>query len=73
MGDIVRVLRVIEYVGDRAAVEAHMDQVSSSRVFFVKGLGLVCMRAATVGGYPELLEGLEEARGAFECGESPRR
>lgn len=52
MADIVRVLRVIEYVGDRAWVE---ETISRS----IHGV-MVCgdngeIRAATVGVYPEIL------------------
>lgn len=53
MEDIVRVLRVVEYVGPRSRVE---DVVSRS-IHGEKdaGEGLV-IRAATVGLYPEIIE-----------------
>lgn len=51
--DTVRVLRIVEYVGDRDAVE---EQVRVSLHGERKGMhGRVTIRAATIGDYPELL------------------
>jgi hypothetical protein len=61
--EIVRVLRVIEYVGDREAVEdlvtksIHGEKHISN---YGKLLGQVTIRAATIGTYPEILENLEK-------------
>lgn len=55
--DIVRVLRVLEYVGPRKWVE-HTVAISihgEKRV----GVGMT-IRAATVGAYPEILEKAEQ-------------
>lgn len=52
MADIVRVLRVIEYVGPRKRVEETVAKsIHGERPF---GQGLV-IRAATIGAYPEIL------------------
>ena len=53
MKDIVRVLRVIEYVGSREWVET---QVKGSLHGERKGIGDVIIKAATIGTYPEILE-----------------
>lgn len=58
MEDQVRVLRVIEYVGDRSAVEACVKASIHGEVE-VKGRGYT-IRAATIGTYPELLTKGEE-------------
>lgn len=62
MSDTIRILRVIEYSGPRAAVE---DQVSRSLHGEKKFNNGVVIRAATVGSYPELLNGLPEVEGHF--------
>jgi hypothetical protein len=51
--DIIRVLRVIEYVGPRADVEL---QVSRSLHGERKGCGECVIKAATVSTFPEILE-----------------
>lgn len=57
MSDLVRVLRVLEYVGDRAAVERQVkNSLHGEKSFYWNGLGQVIIRAATVGEYPELLD-----------------
>ncbi len=62
MADIIRVLRVIEYVGERSAIE----EVVSKSIHGVKqydhrlengSKASVTIRAGTVGLYPELLTG----------------
>ena len=53
MADIVRVLRVIEYVGERADVE---KQVAQSVHGEKRGWGNCIIKAATIGLYPEILE-----------------
>ena len=55
--DIVRVLRVIEYVGPRSWVEKTVEDAIHGRKEMGDG-GYVS--AATVGGYPEILHGLPE-------------
>ena len=54
--DIVRVLRVIEYVGPRADVE---EQIRNSLHGERKGIGGCIIKAATVGTFPEILKGSE--------------
>ena len=54
--DIVRVLRVIEYVGPRADVEA---QIKGSLHGERNGRGGCIIKAATVGTFPEILNGSE--------------
>lgn len=54
MTDTVRVLRIIEYVGPRDLVERQL-----SRSLYGERIGaggLVRIRAATIGEYPEILE-----------------
>lgn len=51
--DIVRILRVIEYVGPRSAIENQvMGSIHGERTF-----GVVTIKAATVGTFPEILKG----------------
>lgn len=51
--DIVRVLRVIEYVGPRSAIEKQiLGSVHGEHTF-----GYITIKAATVGTFPEILEG----------------
>lgn len=54
--DQVRVMRVLEYVGDRSWVEDQVNRSIQGERFFigVKGSGVI--RAATIGSYPEILE-----------------
>ncbi len=62
MQDQVRVLRVLEYIGDRAAIEDHFENViQGSRRFEVhraaRGfLGTITIHAVTLGQFPEVLE-----------------
>jgi len=56
--DIVRVLRVIEYVGSRTAVE----RTVAKSVQGTKVCGLVTIKAATIGSYPEILESKQSAQ-----------
>lgn len=58
--DIVRVLRVIEYVGERAAVEKQINMALHGQR---EGIVGVTIRAATLGNFPEILENLETANG----------
>ena len=55
MADIIRVLRIIEYTGPRDRVE---DQVARSLHGEKRLPNGVTIKAATVGAYPEILEGL---------------
>ena len=53
MSDIVRVLRIVEYVGDRAWVE----RTVARSIHGTKHCGGPCfINAATLGAYPEILE-----------------
>lgn len=52
MADIVRVLRIIEYTGPRDKVE---DQVARSLHGEKRLPNGIVIRAATVGGYPEII------------------
>lgn len=56
--ETVRVLRVIEYVGERKAVEACV----AKSIHGVKVLPNYEIRAATIGVYPEVLENLQEIK-----------
>lgn len=63
MSEKVRVLRIIEYVGERAAIEKHFERITTQREFDVyQGglsigrLGTVTMRSAILGQFPEVLE-----------------
>lgn len=52
MADTVRVLRVVEYIGDREWVEKAVgNSLHGTKVIVGKGE----IRAATIGAYPELL------------------
>jgi hypothetical protein len=57
--EIVRVLRVIEYIGEREAVEACV----AMSLHGVKILPNYDIRAATIGIYPEVLKNLTDERG----------
>jgi hypothetical protein len=52
VADLVRVLRVIEYVGPRKAVEGTLNQ---SRVRGTACYGDLMIRSAIVGDFPEIL------------------
>lgn len=52
--DVVRVLRVIEYVGTRDAVESAVrDSIHGTKVVKPE----LTINVATLGNYPEMLEG----------------
>lgn len=53
MSDIIRILRIIEYTGPRAAVE---KQVEMSLHGEREGMHGCKIRAATLGLFPEILE-----------------
>lgn len=56
MGEQIRVLRVLEYVGDRSRVEAQVAQsIHGERNCDGIG-GKLTIRAATLGTYPEILD-----------------
>lgn len=60
--DIVRVLRIVEYVGPRDLIEKQIEQsIHGTKNFGPRGLEIT-IRAATIGGYPEIL-GQEEING----------
>jgi hypothetical protein len=65
MSDIVRVLRIYEFVGPREAVERQVsNSIHGERRFNIADLtgenrsvrGYVRIRAATIGTYPEILD-----------------
>ena len=57
MSEIVRVLRVIEYVGDREDVEFIINEsIQGQRTIKFKGKGTVVIKTATIGNFPEILE-----------------
>lgn len=70
--EIVRVLKVIEYSGERAAVEEQLKrswvqgQVEKTQMVYSEGtrvpLGICTMRGAILGTFPELLETPEPVR-----------
>lgn len=69
MGDTVRVLRIVEYVGPRDWVEQTVKQ----SIHGEKALGTdKFIRAATIGLYPEILE-TEKVYGPSDsnCGGAP--
>lgn len=54
--DIVRVLRIVEYVGPREAIEKQVaNSIHGSRTYPTR-FGEVTIRAATIGEYPEILD-----------------
>lgn len=53
VSDYVRVLRVIEYLGPREAVEKQVANSKHGDHYF----GDVIMRVATIGQFPEILKG----------------
>ena len=55
--DKIRVLRIIEYVGPRDWVEKTVEKSIHGTKAMDNG---AVIRAATIGGYPEILEDLEE-------------
>ena len=62
--DTIRVLRVIEYVGPREAVEELISKsIHGERCYMRNGKDIV-IRAATLGTYPEILNPQEESNGA---------
>lgn len=65
--DVVRVLRVVEYVGPRNLVEAQVENsIHKVKKVSLRGLGAITIRAATIGTYPEILEEKKEDK---ECEE----
>jgi hypothetical protein len=66
MNDIVRVLRVIEYVGPREAVEKQVSDSLHGQKQLNNG---VLIKAATIGNYPEILQSADkESTFNDECG-----
>lgn len=54
--DIVRVLRIIEYIGPREMIEKQIaNSIHGTRRFDTR-LGPVAINAATIGEFPEILE-----------------
>ena len=68
--DKVRVLRVIEYIGTREAVE----RVIARSIHGVKKVdNNLEIRAATIGIYPEILENLSEDKGENHVRKEPKQ
>jgi hypothetical protein len=53
--DKIRVLRVIEYEGDRAVLEAHLNQVLQGTKVIRTAQGIYSIKAASLGTFPEIL------------------
>ena len=60
--DKVRVLRIVEFVGDRQVVEAQVaNSLHGEKTYHNTKLGgYVTIRAATIGTYPEILTAAAE-------------
>jgi lysophospholipase L1-like esterase len=56
MSDTIRILRVIEYVGERAAVENHLRYVLQGEKLIKDPAGVYRIKAATLGVVPEKTE-----------------
>lgn len=54
--EIIRVLRIVEYTGPREMVEAQVSSSIHGQVIY----GHITIRAATIGLYPEILEGVQD-------------
>ena len=54
--DLVRVLRVLEYVGPREAVEQQLSRSLHGQKEYDHRLGKITIRASTIGEFPEILE-----------------
>ena len=54
--DKVRVLRIIEYAGDRNVVEDRIERSIHGTYVYNGEHGRMTIRAATIGNYPEILE-----------------
>lgn len=62
MGEIVRVLRLIEYVGERSAVEEQVARsLHGSKYGVGDGIGACRITAQTIGEFPDIL-GKEESK-----------
>lgn len=61
MQEIVRVLRIVEYVGPRELVEKQVARSMHGPHTFCLVGGDLTIRAATIGEYPEILEKAQEA------------
>lgn len=58
--DTVRVLRIVEYVGPREAIEEQVGKSIQGEKTYLHRTGKVTIRAATIGTYPEILEPSQE-------------
>jgi hypothetical protein len=68
--DIVRVLRVIEYVGPRSQVESAVARSLHGERRVGQGTREYVIRAATVGVYPEILQTAQTSQSSGENGEN---
>lgn len=61
--DKIRVLRIYEFSGDRAAVERQIENsLHGDKTFSTRLGGNITIRAATLGTFPEILEFSEDSR-----------
>lgn len=71
--DIIRVLRIVEFVGPRDAVEKQVAKSIHGEKTYGDRRGEVTIRAATIGTFPEILSVVEpgsyEAAHALRVGE----
>ena len=72
--DKIRVLRIIEYIGDREAVENQVTlSLHGEKRITTTNRGVIIIKAATIGTYPEILESeskevqIEELLNALEA------
>lgn len=56
IGDIVRILRIVEYIGPREAIEKQIENSIHGTRRFDHRLGPVTINAVTIGEFPEILE-----------------
>lgn len=61
--DIVRVLRILEYVGPRDVIEHQiLNSLHGQKTFKISGKEIT-IRVATIGEYPEILEKTKDENG----------
>lgn len=66
--DIVRVLRIIEYVGSRADVEQQVAKsIHGQRIIPIAGLSTMTITAATIGEFPEIMKEVPSLPEKLSC------
>lgn len=73
MEDVIRVMRIIEYVGPREVVEEQVRRSVQGEILLDKqgrrtGGGILTIRATTLGAFPEILNIENEPRGSYHHG-----